>query len=77
MGWNSWNTFGADINEKLIFETADRMADGGLLSHGYEYLVIDDCWSLKTRDSDGRLVPDRKISARDEKPLPIMCIQRT
>ena len=27
MGWNSWNTFGADINEKLIFETADRMAD--------------------------------------------------
>ena len=58
MGWNSWNTFGADINEKLIFETADRMADGGLLSHGYEYLVIDDCWSLKTRDSNGRLVPD-------------------
>ena len=27
MGWNSWNTFGHDINEKLIMETAD--AHGG------------------------------------------------
>ena len=23
MGWNSWNTFGENINEKMIFETAD------------------------------------------------------
>lgn len=26
MGWNSWNTFGENINEKMIFETADVMA---------------------------------------------------
>lgn len=76
MGWNSWNTFGADINEKLIFETADRMADGGLLSHGYEYLVIDDCWSLKTRDSDGRLVPDPEKFPHGMKAVAIMCIQK-
>ena len=25
MGWNSWNTFGANINEELIKETADVM----------------------------------------------------
>ena len=25
MGWNSWNTFGENINEKMIFETADVM----------------------------------------------------
>ena len=25
MGWNSWNTFGANINEEMIFETADTM----------------------------------------------------
>ena len=25
---------------------------------GYEYLVIDDCWSLKERDEEGNLVPD-------------------
>lgn len=58
MGWNSWNTFGADINEKLIFETADKMVETGLLDTGYDYLVIDDCWSLKERDKDGRLVAD-------------------
>ena len=58
MGWNSWNTFGANINEELIKETADVMAESGLLEKGYEYLVIDDCWSLKTRDENERLVPD-------------------
>lgn len=58
MGWNSWNTFGDNISEALVFETADRMAESGLLSCGYEYLVIDDCWSLRERDAQGRLVPD-------------------
>ena len=47
MGWNSWNTFGADINEQLIFDTADKMVETGLSALGYEYLVIDDCWALK------------------------------
>lgn len=58
MGWNSWNTFGPDISEQLIFETADAMVESGLRDCGYEYLVIDDCWSLKERDREGRLVPD-------------------
>lgn len=58
MGWNSWNTFGADINEQLIFDTADIMVEKGLLAKGYEYLVIDDCWSLRERDSNERLVAD-------------------
>ena len=58
MGWNSWNTFGENINEQLIFDTADRMVETGLRDAGYEYLVIDDCWSLKERGADGRIVPD-------------------
>ena len=58
MGWNSWNTFTKDINEKLIFETADKMVEEGLLDAGYEYLVIDDCWSEKERDENGQLVAD-------------------
>lgn len=58
MGWNSWNTFGANINEQLIFETADAMVANGLPQKGYEYLVIDDCWSLKERDAGQRLVAD-------------------
>lgn len=58
MGWNSWNTFAENINEKLLFEVADAMVERGFLAAGYEYLVIDDCWSLRERDENGRLVPD-------------------
>ena len=41
MGWNSWNTFGENINEQLIMETADAMVSTGLKDAGYEYIVID------------------------------------
>ena len=58
LGWNSWNTFGEKINDSLIREMADYMVDHGYRDAGYEYLVIDDCWSLRERDADGRLVPD-------------------
>ena len=59
MGWNSWNTFGHDISDRLIRETADVMADEGYLDAGYAYLVIDDCWQAPERDERGRLAPDR------------------
>ena len=71
MGWNSWNTFGADINEQLIKDTADKMAESGLLTAGYTYLVIDDCWSKKERDENGRLVadPEKFPNGMRTKPL--------
>lgn len=58
MGWNSWNTFGDRIDEQMIMEMADAMVSTGLKEAGYEYLVIDDCWSEKKRDRNGRLVAD-------------------
>lgn len=58
MGWNSWNTFTWNINEGLIKETADVMVSSGLKDAGYEYVVIDDCWSLRQRGKDGELVAD-------------------
>lgn len=58
MGWNSWNTFGGNITEELIHQIADTMVEEGYKDAGYEYLVIDDCWSLKQRDNKGNLVPD-------------------
>ena len=45
MGWNSWNTFAHEINDELIRSIADKMVEDGYLDAGYEYLVIDDCWS--------------------------------
>ena len=58
MGWNSWNTFTENINEDLVKETVDSMKEQGFPEAGYEYVVMDDCWSLKERDSEGRLVAD-------------------
>lgn len=58
MGWNSWNTFAEQINEDVIMETADAMKEQGLLEAGYEYIVIDDCWSLKERNRKGELEAD-------------------
>ncbi len=59
MGFNTWNTFGENINEQVIKETADAMVSTGLKDAGYEYLVIDDCWSKRERDPvTGKIVPD-------------------
>ncbi len=58
LGWNSWNTFGPDINEEVVLRSADAMVETGLLAAGYEYLVIDDCWSLRVRDDAGKLQAD-------------------
>ncbi|MCM1118557.1 MAG: glycoside hydrolase family 27 protein [bacterium] len=60
MGWNSWNTFGKDINEQLIMEMADVIVEKGYQEAGYEYVIIDDCWSLKER-VDGKLVADPEL----------------
>ncbi len=57
MGWNSWNKFGCDINEKIIREMADAMVSTGLKDAGYDYLVIDDCWQIR-RDDNGTIVAD-------------------
>lgn len=57
MGWNSWNGFGCNVNEKLIRETADAIAANGMKDAGYEYVVIDDCWHGE-RDKNGFIQPN-------------------
>lgn len=69
MGWNSWNTFSWEINEELIKSAADAFITEGLKDAGYEYVVIDDCWSEKKRDENGRLVPDREKFPNGIKPI--------
>ena len=56
MGWNSWNKFACDIDERLIRETADAMVKTGLKDAGYQYVNIDDCWQGQ-RDADGNIQP--------------------
>lgn len=57
MGWNSWNKFACNINEKTIKETADALVSKGLRDAGYIYINIDDCWQ-GPRDSLGFITAD-------------------
>ncbi|KAK9242916.1 glycoside hydrolase superfamily [Lipomyces tetrasporus] len=57
MGWNNWNAFACSVNEHLLLSTAEKMAAFGLRDVGYQYIVLDDCWSLG-RDKNGNLQHD-------------------
>jgi len=58
MGWNSWNTFGCNINESLIRGMADAIVNSGMRDLGYQHVVVDDCWFNPNRDSAGNLQGD-------------------
>lgn len=69
LGWNSWDCFGAAVNEEQLIANADYMAKH-LKQYGWEYVVCDIQWyEPKSRDNDynnftelemdeyGRLIP--------------------
>lgn len=59
MGFNDWNSFGCNVSEQLIKDTADLFVSSNLKAAGYNYVNIDDCWMTSDRDPQtGRLVPD-------------------
>ncbi|MGC4869447.1 glycoside hydrolase family 27 protein [Micromonospora sp. DT53] len=58
MGWNSWNSFGCNINEGLIRQSADAIVSSGMRDLGYNYVVVDDCWFNPNRDSSGNIQGD-------------------
>ena len=57
MGWNSWNCFSCDVNERQIREMADLIVANGMRDAGYTYVNVDDCWQVG-RDADGNIVVD-------------------
>uniref|UniRef100_A0A672GWF4 Alpha-galactosidase n=1 Tax=Salarias fasciatus TaxID=181472 RepID=A0A672GWF4_SALFA len=70
MGWLAWERFRCDIDcahdpkncisENLFMDMADRLSEDGWRELGYVYVNIDDCWSSKQRDDQGRLQADPK-----------------
>ena len=81
MGWNSWDCYGAAVNEEMVRRNAEYMAEH-LKTFGWEYVVVDIQWSRAnaenhsyeafadlTMDEYGRLMPavNRFPSAADGK----------
>ncbi|WP_369255938.1 NPCBM/NEW2 domain-containing protein [Streptomyces sp. R35] len=60
MGFNNWNSTHcrAEFNEDMVKGIADLFVDKGLKDAGYQYVNLDDCWALPSRDANGKLVPD-------------------
>ncbi|HEV2633651.1 MAG TPA: ricin-type beta-trefoil lectin domain protein [Actinocrinis sp.] len=61
MGWSSWSSVRYNPTESDIEAQAKAMSTSGLLSHGYDYVNIDDFYYLNpgtTVDSYGRWVVD-------------------
>ncbi len=69
MGWNSWDCYGASVDEKTVRANAEYMAKN-LKQYGWEYIVVDIQWSQPTAsnheyepfadlcmDEYGRLIP--------------------
>ena len=69
LGWNSWNTFFDKVSDELLCSVADAMVEQGLVSAGYEYLIVDDGWLARERDANGRQVPDPEKFPRGIKPV--------
>jgi alpha-galactosidase len=63
MGWNSWYVWENNITDKIMREAADAMVSTGMIDHGYMYVNIDDCWSVKPTSNN----PDLNGQARDKK----------
>lgn len=63
MGWNTWCTDDLcgvidKCTQSEIMSVADAIVAQGLDKLGYEYLVMDDCWSSTTRNATGHLQPE-------------------
>lgn len=70
MGWNSWNWFGKhEINENLIYEVIDAIAENGLQEAGYEYVVVDGGWRDTKLGPNGKLLVHPKKFPNGMKPL--------
>ncbi len=72
MGWNSWYVWENHVTDEIMREAADAMINSGMADHGYSYVNIDDCWSVKPgakdstlsgepRDKDGMINSNRRF----------------
>lgn len=60
MGWNSFNCWGLDVDEKKVKDAADLM-ECELIYHGWNYINIDDAWQASQRETDGELLGNERF----------------
>jgi alpha-galactosidase len=65
MGWNSWYVWENNVTDGIMRAAAEAMVSSGMIDHGYQYVNIDDCWSVRPDAKDPSLLGE----ARDAKGM--------
>src|SRR3954447_219142 len=60
LGWNSWNVWGAQVDDAKARAAADAMVSTGLAAQAYTYINIDDAWEGQ-RAADGEITSNEKF----------------
>ena len=61
------NLMGHDpCSEEEVKSAADAIVAQGMDTLGYKYVALDDCWSAKSRDAEGRLQAEVQVPLGDE-----------
>jgi alpha-galactosidase len=56
LGWNSWYVWENHVTDAIMRAAADAMVSSGMIDHGYTYVNIDDCWSVRPDAKDPSLL---------------------
>lgn len=62
LGWNSWNCWGAAVDQDKVLRAARILVSSGLVNHGWTYVNIDDTWQ------GGRGGPHQAILGNEKFP---------
>lgn len=60
LGWNSWNVWGAQVDDAKVRAAADAIVATGLAGQGYTYVNIDDAWEGQ-RTAEGEITSNEKF----------------
>ncbi|KAF2498074.1 alpha-galactosidase [Lophium mytilinum] len=58
LGYDTWNAFACDYDADKVLAQAQAMKKHGLVDAGYKHIILDDCFTLRNRSKDGKLVED-------------------
>ena len=58
MGYDTFNWAGCDYNQTSAYAQASALNNSGFVDLGYNIFILDDCYTLRDRNTDGNLVAD-------------------
>jgi alpha-galactosidase len=61
LGWNSWNCWGATVDDAKVRAAAETMVAAGMAAYGYTYVNIDDGWQGERGGPHNALRPNEKF----------------